>query len=200
MHTLLAVWLCLATPTLDAFDAPLDPQRWYIGSAQQPKQGVLRLQKSCWLVSRGIPDETLERIEIAFKNKRATLVVGFHEANEPLSGPVGELLRVKRDKREARLLVFTREGAQLDGAPIDWKGPLRGTFRIEADRGDLFLDEVRVVPRRPPPRELTYLEKRSVHYATTPPKFRSGEELFERQTMLLWDAEVAFLFRRAAES
>jgi hypothetical protein len=191
---LLALALVLAAPTFDAFDEPLDPARWYVGTDRDPAKGALRLRKSGWIVSRGIPDDEIERVEIVFRHKGGDLEVTFHDAREPLTSPQGDPLHVKRGKGERRLVVG-KDGATLDGAPLPWKGDLRGTFKLHAVRGDVELLEVAVEPRAGEPRDLTAIERATVHFATTPQRYRAKGEPYRRVTMMLWDVEVCFLLR-----
>ena len=146
-----AMWLAglllLAAPTYDSFDSALDPARWYIGVGAAPRKGVLRLPKGGWIVSRNIPDESLESIEVVF---RGELELTFHSAQEPLAAPQGDPLRLKKGKG-VRTLVITGTGATLDGEPLPWKGKPRGTFRLASPKGNAVLEEVRVAPRTPAP-------------------------------------------------
>ncbi|MHC4817114.1 MAG: hypothetical protein ACYTF8_03500, partial [Planctomycetota bacterium] len=136
----LLLTLICAAPTLDAFSEPLDPMRWYIGVAQPPKKGWLRIPKGGWVVSRGLPDDRLRRLDVVF---RGDLAITFHTAREPLSSPQGPALRTGRGKG-VRTLVVTPSGAEVDGQALAWEGALRGTFRVYAAKGAVDLDEVRV--------------------------------------------------------
>ncbi len=184
--------LFCAVPTFDAFSEPLDPMRWYIGVPQPPKKGWLRVPKGGWIVSRGLPDDRIRRLEVVF---RGELAVAFHSAREPLSSPQGPELRVGRGKG-SRTLVVTLQGAEVDGQPLAWDGALRGTFRLGAPRGPVDLDEVRVEPRTADPPALDELERNTVHFPTTPPVLNDGGHVHSRVTMTLWDVEVCFLMRR----
>ena len=183
--------LCAPTVVFDSFDEPLDARRWYIGVPQPPRKGRLRIPRDGWIVSRGLDDERLRTVEITFRHKGGRLEVTFHAAREPLSSPQGHMLRVAKAKGD-RTLRITREGAQIDGVPLPWTGTLLGTFAIRAVKGDLELDEVRVAPRHAEPRDWTALEKQTVLFRTTP-QVHDG---YTRATLMLWDAEVAFLLRR----
>lgn len=186
--------LFCAAPTFDAFREPLDPMRWYIGVPQPPKKGRLRVPKGGWIVSRGLPDDRIRRLEVDF---RGALAVAFHTAREPLSSPQGPELRVGRGKG-TRTLVVTLQGAEVDGKPLAWEGALRGTFRLYAAQGAVDLDEVRVEPRTADPPPLDGLEKNTVHFATTPAVLTEGGHTYSRVTFTLWDVEVCFLLRRGA--
>lgn len=186
---LLALLLC-AAPAFDTFDGPLDPARWYIGVPQAPKRGVLRIPKQGWVVSRNIPDDGVNRIEVFFKSRGGALELAFFSAREPLSSPAGDPIVVRQGKG-ARVLVVTQDRATLDGEALDWKGGLRGTFRLRALKGTVDIDAVHVAPRRHDPPELGYLEKRTVNFATTPQIHRD----YTRVTLVLWDVEVCFLLR-----
>ncbi|MHC4932169.1 MAG: hypothetical protein ACYTGV_08275 [Planctomycetota bacterium] len=189
------VALLLTGPAYDAFEAPLAPALWYIGVPTPPRDGSVRIPKGGWLVSRNIPDEGVESVSIEFRHKGGSLVVTFHEKDEPLSSPLGEPIVVPRAKGK-RKLTFSPQGVRLDGEPVPFEGPQRGTFRLAAHKGDLELLEVHVspVPEAPPP--LGYLEERSVHFASTPPRYREGRRSFRRVSLMLWDAEVCFLLAR----
>ncbi|MHC4338693.1 MAG: hypothetical protein ACYSX0_00580 [Planctomycetota bacterium] len=189
------VALLLATRAYDSFDAPLAPGLWYIGVPAPPRDGTVRIPKGGWLVARNIPDKGIESIAIAFRHKGGSLVVTFHDREEPLSSPLGEPLAVTKAGGK-RLLTFSAQGARLDGESVPFKGPLKGTFRIAAHKGDLELLEVRVSPAPEAPPPLGYLEERSVHFASTPPCFKEGERSFRRVSLMLWDAEVCFLLAR----
>jgi hypothetical protein len=188
----LLLTLICAAPTFDAFSEPLDPMRWYIGVPQPPKKGWLRIPKGGWLVSRGLPDDRIRRLEVVF---RGELAVAFHSAREPLSGPQGPTLRVGRGKG-VRTLVVTLSGAEVDGEALAWEGALRGTFRLHGAKGAVDIDEVRVEPRTADPPPLDELEKNTVHFATTPPVLTEGDHAYSRVTFTLWDVEVCFLMRR----
>jgi hypothetical protein len=192
----LLLTLICAAPTLDAFSEPLDPMRWYIGVAQPPKKGWLRIPKGGWVVSRGLPDDRLRRLDVVF---RGDLAITFHTAREPLSSPQGPALRTGRGKG-VRTLVVTPSGAQVDGQALAWEGALRGTFRVYAAKGAVDLDEVRVEPRIAGPPDLDELERNTVHFATTPPIFGEGEKTYSRVTLTLWDVEVCFLLCRGETS
>jgi len=191
--------LALGAPVLDPFDQPLDPLVWFVGVGNPPAKGVLRVPRGGWIVSRGIPDDGVERIEIAFRHKGGQLELTFHTAEEPLSSPQGDPIVVPRGKGD-RLLEVTPEGARLDGEALPWKGRLFGTFRLAAGKGDVELDEVRVAPRGGGPVSFSTLERRTVLFATTPHVYRDGEAVYRRVTLLLWDADVAFLLRRGEDA
>jgi hypothetical protein len=188
----LLLTLICAAPTFDDFSEPLDRMRWFIGVPQPPKKGWLHLPKGGWIVSRGLPDDRIRRLEVVF---RGELAVAFHTAREPLSGAQGPVLRVGRGKG-ARTLVVTRAGAEVDGLALAWEGALRGTFRLYAAKGAVDLDEVRVAPRTAEPPALDELERNTVHFATTPPIVTEGDHAYSRVTLTLWDVEVCFLLRR----
>ena len=195
----LGLILLLAAPVFDTFDEPLDPLRWYVGVPGAPRHGVLKIPREGWIVSRGVADERVARLEVVFRHKGGSLEVTFHDAREPLSAPLGEPIVIPRGKG-TRTLVVTREGATLDETPLAWKGGLRGTFMLRALKGALEIDEVSVDPRVASPARLTELEKRTVHFATTPLTHRVGEAKYGRVNLTLWDVEVAVLFRRGASS
>jgi hypothetical protein len=188
----LLIALLFASPTFDAFDGALDPTRWYIGVAQQPARGVLRIPKGGWLVSRYIPDNAVDRIEVRF---RGDLAVTFHDHKQPLAAPQGDPIAIRKGAG-TRTLVLTRASATLDGAALPWKGKLLGTFRLASLKTGATIEEVLVTPRPPPPPEPGYLEKRTVLFQTTPPK----HEDYARATLMLWDVEICFLVRRGVSS
>jgi len=192
--TALILGLALA-PVFDAFDEPLDPRRWYVGVPQPPRGGRLLVPKKGWIASRGYADDGLRVLELDFRHKGGDLVVSFHAEKEPLSRPRATLV-VKRKGRGERTLRVTADGATLDGEPVAFDGGPSGTFRLGAAGGDVELLEVRADPRPPPPRPPGYLEKRTVLHATTPPRHAVGDAVHVRRTLVLWDAEVAFLLRR----
>ncbi len=181
-------------PGFEAFEEPLDARRWYIGVPQPPKGGRLRVPKGGWIAARGYADDSLRELEVVFRHKGGDLVVAFHAGEEPLSRPRATLV-VKKGKGE-RTLKVTAQGATLDGAPHPFKGTLTGAFLLGARRGAIELVEVRAGPRLPPPRPPSYLEKRTVLLATTPRTHAVRKREYRRHTLMLWDCEVAFLFRR----
>ncbi|MHC4547935.1 MAG: hypothetical protein ACYTEZ_04090 [Planctomycetota bacterium] len=193
----LLIALLVAAPPFDAFGEPLDPQQWYVGVPQPPKQGWLRVPRDGWIVSRGIADDQLRELEVVFRHKGGALELTFHTAKEPLSHAQGPPLVVPRGKG-VRTLVVRPGGAELDGARHAWKGTLRGTFRLRAVKGAVELDEVRVEPRAPAPAALDEFERNTVHLATTPRLYREGERTWSRVTLMLWDVEVSFLLSRGA--
>lgn len=190
-----ALMLLLLAPVLETFDGPLDPLRWYLGVPDPPAKGALVVPKGGWIASRGIEDDHVERIAVVFRHKGGVLEVTIHDAREPLSSPVGEPLVVERGKGQ-RTLVLTRAGAELDGEACAWKGALRGTVMLRALKGAIELDEVSVDPRPAPPPKLSWLEQRTVHFATTPLLYTEDDAKYGRVSLVLWDVEVAFLFRR----
>jgi len=184
---------------LDPFDGPLDPQRWYVGVPGEPKDGELEMPRGSWIVSRGIPDEGLECVEIAFRSKGGSLELGFHSAREPLAAPVSGPFETPHGGGE-HLLVVRSRGATLDGAPLDWSVDLSGTFRLAAQGGRIDLLEVRVSPAVEAPRPPPAIEAATVFGATTPRLHREGTRRFDRATMPLWDVEVCFLLAHGPEA
>lgn len=184
-------------PVFDSFDEPLDARRWYIGVGKPPRKGALPVPKGGWIAGRAHAGADLRALEVVFRHKGGELLVAFHAGKEPLSRPVATLV-VKKGRGE-RTLRVTPAGATLDGKPHPFQGmpaKLTGAFRLAAQRGGVELLEVRTDPRPPPQRPLSYLEKRTVLHATTPAAHAVGKRVFTRQTLLLWDCEVAFLLRR----
>lgn len=188
----LALALVLAAPVFDAFDGHLDSLRWYVGVPKDPRDGVLEVPRDGWIVSRGIPDDKIESLEVVFEGP---LEVTFHEGKEPLSSPVGAALVPPRGAGR-RTLAVSRGSATVDGIPLAFDGRLLGTFRLRGVRGPVKLDEVRVAPRMAEPDPPGELERRAVHALTTPPVYREGDEAYSRARLLLWDVEVCFLVRR----
>jgi hypothetical protein len=196
----LLVALLVAAPVatvFDAFDGPLDARRWYVGVARPPKDGALRLPRDGWIAARGVPDASVELVEISFVGRGGQLEVTFHSEEEPISRPLGEPLLVPRSRgRAPRLLRIGGGSASIDGEPLAWRGELKGAFRLTARRGGIELREVRVGPAVPPPPEPGYLEKRTVLLETTPGVYRDEAGPYRRVTMTLWDVDVCFLLRR----
>ncbi len=179
--------LLLSAAVFDGFDDPLDPQRWYVGVPAAPAKGWLRIPRDGWIVARGLPDER-ERIEIVFRHRGGALELAFFDEKEPLSSPRGApLLLPPADG--TRTLALTASGAEIDGKPVSSPG-WAGTFRLRALRGDVEIDEVRVAPRG---REPAPLDDRVVFGATTPLVYRDGETAYVRETLALWDVDVAVL-------
>jgi len=184
----LVVLLCAAA--FDPFDEPLDPQRWYIGVPGAPEKGWMRIPRDGWIAARGLPEDK-ERIEIVFRHKGGTLEVGFHDEKEPLSSPLGTPLLLP-PAPGARTLVLTAGGAEIDGKPAASPG-FKGAFRLRATKGDVEIDEVRVTPRG---KELPAADARVVFAGTTPPVFTEGRTSYSRETLTLWDVDVAILLAR----
>jgi len=189
------VALLLAAPVLETFDEALDPLRWYVGVPKPPKGGVLQVPKDGWIVSRGIADDRIERLEVVFRQRGGRLQVTLHDPMEPLSSPVGDPVDVPRGKG-ARTLVIDRRRAEVDGEAFPFGGALRGTFALRAVAGAVEILEVRVAPRVGAVDPLAELERNTIHFATTPPLYRTGGESYVRASLMLWDVEVSFLFRR----
>ncbi len=184
--------LLLAAPVFEDFNGPLDPGRWYVGVSGAPKKGALKIPKGGWIVSRGLPDDRIERVEIDF---RGALEVTFHEHREPLSSPSGAPILIKRSK-EVRTLAIGKTLA-VDGVEMSWKGRLLGTFRLAAAGSVVEIHEVRVSPRLREGPGFSRLERDTVHFVTTPPLFRRNKAVYARETLPLWDVEVCILYRRA---
>jgi len=189
----LLVALCCFAPTYDSFDQPLDPARWFVGVAKPPSKGVLRLPKGGWIVSRNIPDEQLREIEVHYRGRGGQIELAFFRRKEPLSSPLSVILPPKANG--AIVLAVKSDGATLDGKPIEWQGKLSGTFRLRALKGAVDIDEVRVAPRVGGAPEPDDLEKRTVHFLTTPQLYKTHA----RVTMTLWDTELCFLLRRGEQ-
>ena len=114
MAPILGTLLLLApAPVLDTFDAPLDPQRWYIGAANTPKSGRLRLPKGGWIVARGVPHDGMQRLEVRFRAKGGSLEIAFLREQEPLSRPQGEPIVIPKGKGD-RVFVLSPTGARID--------------------------------------------------------------------------------------
>lgn len=188
MAATLALLLCAAV--FDPFDEPLDPARWYVGVPGAPEKGWLRIPRDGWIAARGLPDDK-ERIEIVFRHKGGALEVAFHDEKEPLSSPLGTPLLVP-PAPGTRTLVVTAAGAEVDGKAVASPG-FKGAFRIVAAKGDVEIDEVRVTPRG---KEPPALDPRVVLAATTPPVFTEGRASYSRETLTLWDVDVAILLAR----
>ncbi|MFB3066865.1 MAG: hypothetical protein ACE10D_10180 [Planctomycetota bacterium] len=193
-----ALLLLLAAPVFDTFEAPLDPDRWYIGVAAAPKKGAVRIPKNGWLASRGLPDKGVQKIEIVFRHRGGGLEVSFHTRKEPLSMPVGTRIFIPKGKGTRTLVVDG--GATLDGEPLQWKGTPTGTFRLTAVKGDVEIEEVRVHPNDYEPPEWSSIDKDTVHLRTTPLVFAHEGADYSRVSLPLWDVEVSFLFRRGETS
>ncbi|MHC4938191.1 MAG: hypothetical protein ACYTHK_04410 [Planctomycetota bacterium] len=174
--------LLLAAPAFESFDAPLDPQRWFIGAPNRPKKGRLGLPEGGFLAARGI--EQLARLQVFF---RGGLTITFHDPREPLTGAKSTLV-IPRGKGD-RVLVVTPDGARVDGEKVDWSGKPLGAFVL---RGPAELDEVRVTPAPQPPPAPSKLERQTPFWLTTPQ--RHGD--YRRVTLTLWDVPVCFLLRR----
>jgi hypothetical protein len=184
--------LFLLAATFDGFDGLLDPGRWYVGVPHAPEKGWLRIPRDGWIVAKGLPDAR-ERIEVTFRHKGGALEVAFFDEKEPLSSPHGASLLLA-PKEGTRTLALTAQGATLDGKEVASPG-WAGTFRLRAAKGDNEIDEVRVEPRgrdEPPP------DDRVVLGATTPLVYRDGDVAYVRETLALWDVDVAILLARGA--
>lgn len=179
--------LLLAAAVFDGFDEPLDPARWYVGVPGAPEKGWLRIPRDGWIVARGLPDER-ERIEVTFRHRGGALEVAFHDEKEPLSSPRGAPLLLPPGDG-TRTLVVTASGAEIDGKPVSSPG-WSGTFRLRAARGDVEIDEVRVEPRARPPAPP---DSRVVFGATTPLVYREDGTAYVRETLALWDVDIALL-------
>lgn len=184
--------LLLAAAVFDGFDDPLDPARWYVGVPDGPEKGWLRIPRDGWIVARGLPEER-ERIEVVFRHKGGALEVAFFDEKEPLSSPHGAPLLLPPGAG-TRTLVLSGSGAEVDGKGVASPG-FKGTFRLRATRGDVEIDEVRVDPRG---REPAAPDARTVFGATTPLVYRAGGRAYVRETIALWDADVALLLARGA--
>lgn len=188
MALALAALLCAAV--FDPFDEPLDPQRWYVGVPGVPEKGWMRIPRDGWIVARGLPDDK-ERIEIVFRHKGGTLETSFHDEKEPLSSPLGTPLLLP-PAPGTRTLALTATGAEVDGKPVASPG-FRGTFRLLAAKGDLEIDEVRVTPRG---KEPPAADPRVVLAATSPAVHKEARTSYSRETLTLWDVDVAILVAR----
>jgi len=190
--------LTIAVPGFEMFEAPLRTERWYVGTPDAPKNGSLRLPKKGWIVSRGLPDDGIEGIEIEFELKGGALEVSFFATQEPLTSPRGKPIVLQKLKGRRRLGIAPG-GASLDGEPLAWSGTPTGTFRLLAKRGNVILHAVRVSPRFMPPEPFSDFERATVHLTTTPQVYRDDGRAagaYSRETLTLWDVEVAVLFRR----
>jgi hypothetical protein len=178
----------LAAAVFDSFDGPLDPLRWFVGIPGAPEKGWLAVPRDGWVVARGLPEER-ERIEVTFRHRGGALEFAFLDEREPLSSPLGTLLVPAA--AGVRTLVVTASGAEVDGVAVDPPG-WKGTFRLRAVRGDVEIDEVRVSPRvaEPPP------PGTAVFAATTPLLYREGDGSYSRETLTLWDVDIAVLLAR----
>jgi len=182
--------LLLSGAVFDGFDEPLDPQRWYVGVPGAPEKGWLKIPRDGWIVARGLPGER-ERIEVTFRHRGGALELAFFDEKEPLSSPRGVPLLLP-PAEGTRTLAVTATGAEVDGKPVASPG-FDGTFRLRALRGDVEIDEVRVTPRgrAPPP-----TDERVVFGATSPQVYRDGKVAYARETLTLWDVDVALLLAR----
>jgi hypothetical protein len=185
-----ALALLLCTAVFDAFDEPLDAARWYQGVPGAPEKGWLRIPRDGWIVARGVP-EPRERIEVTFRHKGGTLELAFLSEKEPLSSPLGTPLLVP-PADGTRTLVVTATGAEVDGKPVPSPG-FEGTFRLRALKGDVEIDEVRVTPRG---EAAAAADQKVVLGATTPLLYKEGKVAYARETMALWDVDVAILLAR----
>ncbi len=183
--------------SFETFDGALSATRWFVGTPSLPAKGELRLPKGGWIVSRGIPDEGIEGLEVRFRERGGLLRVAFCDAKAPLSAPTGAWIEVPKGKGE-RTLSVGAAGASVDGAALAWQGTLAGSIRVEAAKGDLDLLEVRVAPRMADPPPPSALERLTVHLATTPQIHTVEERAHERLSLTIWDVEVSLLFRRGA--
>ena len=188
----LPILLFLAGPAFETFDAPLDPQRWFIGTGERPRDGRLRLDKGAWIAARGLSDEGVERIEIRFRHRGGDLQLTFHDRREPLASPTQPVLVVPRAKGD-RILVLSAAGARVDGEPLAWKGELGAAFRIE---GRVELDEIRISPAPPASPEPSGLERNTLFWLTSPERHLG----YRRVTLTLWDVPVCFLLKRGPSS
>ncbi len=186
-----------SAPVFEGFDEALSAARWFVGTPKAPSKGVLTLPKGGWIVSRGIGDAEVERVEVLFRDRGGLLRLSFHDAKAPLCDPKGAAIETAKGKGE-RTLSVGRGGATLDGAPLAWPGGLLGTFRLEAAKGEVDLLEVRVAPRVADPPPPTALERLTVHLATTPLLHTEEGRSHERLSIAIWDVEVSLLFRRGA--
>jgi hypothetical protein len=182
--------LLLCAAVFEPFDEPLDPRRWYVGVPGAPEKGWMRIPRDGWIAARGLPEDK-ERIEIIFRHKGGTLEVGFHDEKEPLSSPLGTPLLLT-PAPGTRTLVLTATGAEIDGKPAASPG-FKGTFRIRATKGDVEIDEVRVTPRG---KEPPAADPRVVFAATSPLVYTEGKTSYARETLTLWDVDVALLLAR----
>jgi hypothetical protein len=182
--------LLLCAGVFDPFDEPLDQQRWYVGVPGAPEKGWLKIPRDGWIAARGLPDDK-ERIEIVFRHKGGTLEVAFHDEKEPLSSPRGTPLLLP-PAPGTRTLALTAAAAEIDGKPAASPG-FKGTFRLRATKGDVEIDEVRVTPRGQEP---PAADDRVVFAATSPLVYTDGKTSYARETLTLWDVDVAILLAR----
>lgn len=182
----------LSATVFDPFDEPLDPQRWYVGVPGAPEKGWLRIPRDGWIVARGLP-EGRDRIEVTFRHRGGALEIAFFDEKEPLSSPQGAPLLVPPGDG-VRTLVVTAAGAEVDGKAVASPG-FGGTFRLRAVHGDVDLDEVRVSPRG---ENVLPSTERAVFAATTPQIYRDDAKSYSRETITLWDVDIAILVARGA--
>ena len=194
MTAILASLLLFAAP-FETFDAPLDPARWYVGADNRPKSGRLKLAKGAWIATRGVGDAAVQRLEIRFRGAGGALELRFHKPDEPISRPMDGGIVTSRTKGD-RVLVLSPIGVHVDGEPIQWQGSATGAFRLRALKGAVEIDEIRVAPAPPKPLPPSRLERDTLFLLTLPQAYHDGEHRYRRATLTLWDAEVAFLFRR----
>ncbi|MGQ0613615.1 MAG: hypothetical protein ACT4PV_07765 [Planctomycetaceae bacterium] len=184
--------LLFALSLLDSFDQPLDPLRWYVGTPGEPKGGSLRLPREGWIVARETAGEPPRRLEIDVGPGGGDLEIAFFQAREPLSSPEGEPFVLKASRSGPRTLVV-EAGAE---GPAAWDRAPGSVFRLRALSGTVELLEVRRDPEAPAPAPSPAAARRTVLRATTPAVFTEGDAHFVRAELLLWDVEVALLFRR----
>jgi hypothetical protein len=192
--------ILLFAASFETFDAPLDPLRWYVGTANSPKAGRLALPKDSWIATKGVGAAAPQRLEIRFRHAGGDLEIGFCDAGEPLSRPPPGAVIVLSKKKGDRVFVLSPIGVHVDGEPIEWDGKATASFRLRALRGAVEIDEIIVAPAPPAPPEPSRLERETLYYLSLPPVYHDDSHLFRRVTLTLWDAEVAFLFRRGDES
>jgi len=195
----LSAILLFAAP-FEAFDNPLDALRWYVGAANKPKGGRLKLAKGAWIAARGIEDADIQRLEIRFRHRGGDLEIAFCGKGEPVTRPPGKPIVIRRkkgaNKKGDRVFVLSPIGVRVDGEPIEWTGRPTGSFRLRALGGAVEIDEIELAPRPTPPPAPSRLERETLFYLSIPPSYHDGEHTYRRVTLTLWDAEVAFLFRR----
>jgi len=195
---ILCALLLFAAP-FEAFDAPLDPARWYVGAVNRPKGGRLKLAKGAWIVPRGIEHAEIQRLEIRFRHAGGDLEIAFCGRGEPLSRPVHDPIVIAKKKGD-RVFVLSPIGLHVDGEPIEWKGRPTGSFRLRALRGAVELDAIRIAPMPSAPPEPSRLERETLFHLGLPPAYHDGKHVYRHVTLTLWDAEIAFLFRRGTQA
>jgi len=195
---ILTTLLLFAAP-FEAFDAPLNPVRWYVGAVNKPKSGRLKIAKGGWIATRELGDIVVQRFEIRFRHAGGELEIAFCNPGEPLSRPVGEPIVIAKKKGD-RVFVISPIGVHVDGEPIHWKGQPTGCFRLKALRGSVEIDSISIAPAPEVPPEPSRLERDTLFLMGLPPALHADGQVFRRVTLTLWDAEVAFLFRRGAAS